>query len=210
MIFKFKNNHLHSPKNDLCLLNYSPEKLRDMDFGNYIKTIRESKFKRSEWIPLSGCSKGTVESYELYGRLPDIEYLSTFAFYTGANLIEIIEKRLQAANLSEHCKLLHSKGTLKTDDDLNLETYQHEDVATSVISVQYATPLEYLINPMAKTLENGLYLFNENGELSIKSVYLRLDEKVAVTDCYATHIYSKQQIDAVNILGKVKYILQES
>ncbi|WP_460862226.1 S24 family peptidase [Rheinheimera gaetbuli] len=70
-----------------------------IEFGNYIKLIRDNVLSRPAMAKKSGLHVNTIKGYEMEGRLADIDYLAALAVETGHCFADLINKRLMAGKL---------------------------------------------------------------------------------------------------------------
>lgn len=78
-----------------------------IEFGNYIKLIRDNVLSRPAMAKKSGLHVNTIKGYEMEGRLADIDYLAALAVETGHCFSDLVNKRLLAGKFGQIAEEQH-------------------------------------------------------------------------------------------------------
>ncbi|WP_416305174.1 XRE family transcriptional regulator [Neptunicella sp. SCSIO 80796] len=91
-----------------------------IEFAEYIGGLRDKRITRKEMATKWPWHLNTIRGYEKGERLPDVDYLLALSIETGADFVDLIEKRLMVGVLNDehYLELLTNARLVDPDEPL--------------------------------------------------------------------------------------------
>jgi hypothetical protein len=204
-----------------------------IEFGSYILQIRDNVLTRKDMAKKTQLHVNTIRGYELYGRLPDIDYLAALALETGHCFSNLVNKRLLAGKWGKkaednHLMLIDSSDEYKVEnsqDTVSLpsvgsDRYIKVDVgllprmvpSTALMVLDTRNHIDsaakvVLLNKDDKTIQDGqLYVVDIGNGATVWRLQLGLAGSIILSSeklGITPLTVSREQIEHITIMGRV-------
>ncbi|WP_027671273.1 XRE family transcriptional regulator [Rheinheimera baltica] len=208
-----------------------------IEFGSYILQIRDNVLTRKDMAEKTQLHVNTIRSYELEGRLPDIDYLAALALETGHCFSDLVNKRLLAGKLGrivEKSQLMVSDLLTEHRVDSAPETVSlplfgsnryikidvsllpHKVPSSALLVVDTRHHIEnpeqvILLNKEDKTVQDGeLYVVDIGNGAAVWRLQIGLGGSMILSSeksGITPLTVPREQIDHITILGRVVCVL---